>query len=560
MYIQWIVDGIQGNIQEGYRSTLASHRYRTILPGSGLKKLGFDVEYVSCNDWLCNRSQQTAQAIIVAKRLPSSNNFSSFIEQNTKLFEQLQLKKQQGIPVIADVNDDHFDSPQPAIANYWQNLVRLADIVITGSPTMAERVKQFSSSPTFIIEDPLESSAGDIRIFQRPSAGHALLQSLVRKRGWFIQRLQLVWYGNEVNWPDLVASIPNLTTLATDLAFTLKIITTPKPEILSFIKGYNAHANPNAQLTFAEWKQETVWQEVAEAHIVLLPSNVANNKKTVKTANRLVEALNIGRFVIAHPIPAYQQLEDFVWLGEQLADGVRWALDNPKLVEEKLNNGRIQAKHQFSIEAIVQKWKEVIDSVSQNLTTSTPIAQPKITTEAVISNTFKKLNLGCGDKILPGYINVDVAANRNGKQPDILCDLSNLSEFQDNSVDEILSVHVVEHFWRWEVETILKEWVRVLKPGGKMILECPNLISACERFLENPDQRCHEDQRGQQSMWVFYGDPSWRDPLMVHRWGYTPYSLKLLLQTIGLEDIRQEPAEFKLREPRDMRVVGVKPL
>jgi hypothetical protein len=57
---------------------------------------------------------------------------------------------------------------------------------------------------------------------------------------------------------------------------------------------------------------------------------------------------------------------------------------------------------------------------------------------------------------------------------------------------------------------------------------------------------------------VFYGDPRWQDPLMVHRWGYTPRSLAQVMAQAGLVEIRQEPAQFKLREPRDMRVVGVK--
>lgn len=60
-------------------------------------------------------------------------------------------------------------------------------------------------------------------------------------------------------------------------------------------------------------------------------------------------------------------------------------------------------------------------------------------------------------------------------------------------------------------------------------------------------------------MWVFYGDPAWRDPLMVHRWGYTPRSLAAVMAEAGLVNIRQEPAQFKLREPRDMRIVGEKP-
>jgi hypothetical protein len=46
---------------------------------------------------------------------------------------------------------------------------------------------------------------------------------------------------------------------------------------------------------------------------------------------------------------------------------------------------------------------------------------------------------------------------------------------------------------------------------------------------------------------------------MVHRWGYTPSSLAAVMAEAGLMNIRQEPAQFKLREPRDMRVVGEKP-
>ena len=114
---------------------------------------------------------------------------------------------------------------------------------------------------------------------------------------------------------------------------------------------------------------------------------------------------------------------------------------------------------------------------------------------------------------MKGYINVDLVEDRSGVKPDVNCDLRNLSVFESDYADEILSVHVVEHFWRWEVEQVLSEWVRVLKPGGKLILECPNLISACEEFLKDPEAGASPNQKGQRTMWVFYGDPRWRDPL-----------------------------------------------
>ena len=99
----------------------------------------------------------------------------------------------------------------------------------------------------------------------------------------------------------------------------------------------------------------------------------------------------------------------------------------------------------------------------------------------------------------------------------------------------------------------------MLKPGGRIVLECPNLLSACEAMLKDPEMAARPDVAGQRTMWVFYGDPSWKDPLMCHRWGYTPASLGQVMAEAGFVNVRQEPAQFKLREPRDMRIVGEKP-
>lgn len=160
-----------------------------------------------------------------------------------------------------------------------------------------------------------------------------------------------------------------------------------------------------------------------------------------------------------------------------------------------------------------------------------------------------KLNIGCGDKILPGYTNID-AVDRAGHSPDIVADIRAIP-LPDGCASEVLAVHVIEHFYRWEADAVVAEWVRLLKPGGKLVLECPDLAHACHAFLSGaPDPW---------SMWVFYGDPAWKDPLMCHRWGYTPETLGRLMESAGLERVQREPAMFKMREPRDMRMVGYCP-
>lgn len=170
-----------------------------------------------------------------------------------------------------------------------------------------------------------------------------------------------------------------------------------------------------------------------------------------------------------------------------------------------------------------------------------------------------RLNLGCGDKILPGYVNVDVAASRKGQAPDVLGDLRALP-FPPGHADEILAVHVIEHFYPWEADGLLAHWHATLKPGGRLVLECPNLLTAARMLVEQPERAARaEGKDGQLAMWPLYGDPSWRDPLMCHRWGYTPATLIDLLRRCGFTNVRQEPAQFKRRDPRDMRVTGERP-
>ena len=170
-----------------------------------------------------------------------------------------------------------------------------------------------------------------------------------------------------------------------------------------------------------------------------------------------------------------------------------------------------------------------------------------------------RLNLGCGDKILPGYINIDTVSSRAGKQPDVNADIRDLRNIKSFVADEVLAVHVIEHFYFWEVIPLLKSWRRLLKPGGKLILECPNLLYACQMIVENPAMRSQPGKAGQMSMWPLYGDPSWKDPLMCHKWAYTPESLMGVLQEAGFQQAKQEPAQFKLREPRDMRITAINP-
>ena len=82
---------------------------------------------------------------------------------------------------------------------------------------------------------------------------------------------------------------------------------------------------------------------------------------------------------------------------------------------------------------------------------------------------IKKLHLGCGKKFIPGFIHIDVI---DYSHVDHVTSIDKLSIFKSDSIDLIYNCHVLEHFKRREIENVLKEWFRVLKPNGTLgILE-----------------------------------------------------------------------------------------
>lgn len=90
-----------------------------------------------------------------------------------------------------------------------------------------------------------------------------------------------------------------------------------------------------------------------------------------------------------------------------------------------------------------------------------------------------RLNLGCGEKALDDYVNVDF---RDAPHVDVVADVRRLP-FADGSVAEIVSSHLVEHFRRHQLTTVvLPYWRRLLRPGGVLRTICPNWAAMLQRL------------------------------------------------------------------------------
>ncbi|MEK6748986.1 MAG: methyltransferase domain-containing protein [Pseudomonadota bacterium] len=506
---------------------LASARYRVLLPAKALAEHSHKTQILAV-------TEQTN-----VTNIPNVKGFDVIIVSKsfTTVTEKIiELAKKNRVPVIVDVCDNNFD--HDAMGPHLRNLVTSADIVVVNTAEMAHIIADvMERKGSVVIPDPVE-------------------MAIAEPHAEFTHGVELLWFGHPVNFDSLGGFLPNLARINTLKNVNYHIVTRIEESLKNYVNGIQKNLKNNINIHLHEWSVELLSGALAQCHAVVIP-HAKNIRKTPKSANRVTESLWRGAYVIANEIDSYKEFSPWITLTDDLIEGIDRYIENNAGVNKKIKDAQSFIADNYSQSTIGLQWERAIKSAIEGFPRDEIAKNNKVKSS---EKNIIRLNLGCGDKILSGYTNVDVAPSRNGKTPDVICDLHKLTPFEDDSVDEILSVHVVEHFWRWEIVDVLKEWVRIMKPGGKMIVECPNLLSACEEFLKDPDKFSGPGQEGQRTMWVFYGDPMWRDPLMIHRWGYTPRSLAQVLAEAGLTKLRQEPAQYKLREPRDMRIVGEKPV
>jgi predicted SAM-dependent methyltransferase len=94
-------------------------------------------------------------------------------------------------------------------------------------------------------------------------------------------------------------------------------------------------------------------------------------------------------------------------------------------------------------------------------------------------HVHKGLHLGAGSTKLEGLINCDLF----NPEADLKADAKDLSMFDDGSIDYIESHHMIEHLSFADTESALEEWHRVLRPGGLLVVSCPDISRIFLRWL-----------------------------------------------------------------------------
>lgn len=209
------------------------------------------------------------------------------------------------------------------------------------------------------------------------------------------------------------------------------------------------------------------------------------------------------------------------------------------------------------------------------------------------------LNLGCGHVTPRGWINVD-GSNRAwlaSRWPLVDRTLVGLrvippTEFangitfadffrplpwSDNTADAVYLGEVMEHFTRDDGERLLKECLRVLRPGGVIRIRVPDNARFWQNYLNEYDAakaKPRSEWTTAHTRWIemFFGDicvrPVRRFHSMghFHKWMFDEVSLVLLLEKLGFHEVARRAyhdsriADIRSVEARDDLIVeGIKP-
>ncbi|MEN6510744.1 MAG: glycosyltransferase [Chloroherpetonaceae bacterium] len=143
------------------------------------------------------------------------------------------------------------------------------------------------------------------------------------------------------------------------------------------------------------------------------------------------------------------------------------------------------------------------------------------------------LNLGCGNDIRDGFINIDLF-NEN---PNVVyMDIRSL-DLPNNSADLILASDILEHFSHRDTEQILAEWARVLKPNCEIIIRSPSLKKQAQTYLQGTWD-------ADITSYMIFGGQT--NPGDYHCVAFDKESLEKLFANVGLELVFYEEEETSL--------------
>lgn len=216
---------------------------------------------------------------------------------------------------VYDICDDNIDCRERG--EEYRSHLRNANAVTCNSDVMRFMVHKKVGRIATVIPDPYEHDEWE------PSWGEGLL-----------------WFGHWTNLKDLARTGLKATAIS-------NWATLPQ----------RAEAN-HLDVPRVEWSPAAVDDALKTHAVVVIPTGRA----IAKSANRLIESVRAGKFVVCEPLPAYEEFAEWMWVGDAKL-GVEWAMAHKSECLERVMACQDYIRHKYSPKRIGDLWETVLDSI-----------------------------------------------------------------------------------------------------------------------------------------------------------------------------------------------------
>lgn len=218
---------------------------------------------------------------------------------------------------VYDICDDNFSCPNRGPE--YRSHAAEANAVTVNSDVMRFIVHKQTGRIATVIPDPYEREEWE------PSWGEGLL-----------------WFGHWTNVKDLARSGVDATLITNPGAVP------ENSQTLEYLRGRKC----------IPWSVEAMDSAFKSHAIVVIPTG----RSMAKSANRLIESVRAGKFVVCEPLPAYEEFSEFMWVGD-IREGVEWALRNRRECLDRVRYCQNYIREKFSPETIGRKWLKLLSSI-----------------------------------------------------------------------------------------------------------------------------------------------------------------------------------------------------
>ena len=254
-----------------------------------------------------------------------------------KIIDLIEIAKKKQIKIISIFDDWNFDEKSKTF-NSKRNLpvANYSDVIVVKTKCASRVLYQNTGLVSKVVPDMLRFR------------NHNLYSKINYP-------FNVSWFGMHTNHDSLLGELMKIDQ--TNLKINLKIIT-------NFCNKLKLEINklecPNISFEFIDWHPQFD-KEVVKSDIVMLPYP-KDNERLVKSSNRIIDSINLGRFVLLSDVVQFKEFKNYTFFGD-ISEGLKWLKKNSNLAKKIAQRGQKYVNENYSNDVTAEKWKKIIISL-----------------------------------------------------------------------------------------------------------------------------------------------------------------------------------------------------